>query len=208
MSDLKHRSEPWRYERVYPLQNGNMWCAVFDGENRIDVCLFWCEEGDAKRVVECVNALAGIINPELWVKQAQAMLANIMAFEHPEMKLGESKLDFIFKLLAERDAVKNSFITNSFMAGVEAIGKLKSLEPMLNRIHELNEHSRKEYLQLREKMDSLKKDREDAIKGMQELIHSTTVEIAERNGFAPQRDKLCQLYDRLQYGTPNAGGGQ
>ena len=88
-------------------------------------------EHTPERIVECVNAFEGIEDPKefmyfvkklklddfervsnenkrlkKWQADAMKILKKIMDFEHPEMKLGESKIDFILKLAPQRDELQ------------------------------------------------------------------------------------------------------
>lgn len=120
MSELKHTPEPWETHNVYG--------SIAPGINskKGDCVLVWKHKNDAfdtglygnleqtqanaDRIVACVNACAGKPNPERWIKEAESMLQKIYDFEHPELKLGESKLEFILKLAAERDNLLNALI--------------------------------------------------------------------------------------------------
>ena len=62
----KHTKEPWEL-----VKNANN--ELFNGKS--DECRWFifedCLQKDAQRIVACVNALAGIDNPEEWVENAK-----------------------------------------------------------------------------------------------------------------------------------------
>jgi hypothetical protein len=58
-------------------------------------------EVDWKRAVECVNAMQGKTNPIQWMNEAHEILLKVFEFEHPEMKLGESKIDFMLRFIKQ-----------------------------------------------------------------------------------------------------------
>lgn len=79
MSEQKWPKEPWERGSVFER-------AVFDadGENVIDDAQLEVVE----RIVSCVNALAGIRDPEAWVKLAKEAI-EIATREYPGSKLAE-----------------------------------------------------------------------------------------------------------------------
>lgn len=103
MSDLKHTPEPWVQNLVGNMIKANNLIIAVTGS---DKTTFNTDVNNAARIVDCVNACKGKPNPERWIKEAEAMLQKVYDFEHPEMKIGESKLEFILKLAAERDKLK------------------------------------------------------------------------------------------------------
>jgi hypothetical protein len=108
-----------------------MVCKVSDMENLNEL-----DMANAKRIIDCVNAMAGKPNPEMWVKQADEMLDKVIAFDHQSIKLGDSKLDGLLRLAKERDMLRDALqhIENSEMRTTSAwrianatLEKLKTL---------------------------------------------------------------------------------
>lgn len=63
---------------------------------------------DAKRIIDCVNAMKGILYPSIWMPQAKAMLDKIYNFNPPGLKIGESRLEAI--LLAAQATANKTII--------------------------------------------------------------------------------------------------
>lgn len=103
MSNTKHTPEPWKHAE--PSLAG--WVEILNNEYDTIGSMYMKtpneNEANAARIVACVNACAGKPNPIRWVKEADEMLTKVIAFEHPEMKLGDSRLDTLLKFAAQRD---------------------------------------------------------------------------------------------------------
>lgn len=56
--------------------------------------------------------------------------------------------------------------------------------------------------------DWMRVERSALLAALKGIIDNTTVEFAAANGFGEERNKACEVYDRIMWGTPNAGGAQ
>ena len=102
MGGQQHQREPWvlvfKGEFIVSAEN-RIVCQFFNkrDENFIDY------NANADRIVACVNAMAGKPAPERWVSEAEAILNSIYSFEHPQLKLGSSKVEVLLQMAKERD---------------------------------------------------------------------------------------------------------
>lgn len=67
------------------------------------------QQANVQRIVACVNAMKGIEDPERWMQEAKNIIDRIIDYSHPEMKLGDSKLEALFRHAKERDRLRESF---------------------------------------------------------------------------------------------------
>ncbi len=58
------------------------------------------------------------------------------------------------------------------------------------------------------KLKLISSERYELLAALKGIIDNTTVEFAAANGFGEERNKVCEVYDRIMLGTPNAGGAQ
>lgn len=132
MGKQKHTPGPWvECRHSKPVL---MLASISDSEGRrvAEVYNYHNAEANAARIVACVNACEGKPNPEQWVKECEQILDKLIDFNHPLIKVGESRLDGLIKLAKERDELLASlkeikkFVDNDFPPKVE-IGK-RSLE--------------------------------------------------------------------------------
>jgi DNA-binding sugar fermentation-stimulating protein len=137
MSDLKHTPEPWiQQEHVILSSNFDTnisYSTNKDSNGRYSLAIPIEQTlANKARIVACVNACAGKPYPELWIKQAEEILEKVVSFEHPEMKLGESKIDTLIKMAAERDAYKE-LLTDIVKSGDTAmlVGHWERAEKLL-----------------------------------------------------------------------------
>lgn len=73
MSEQKHTPEPWHQFAFEVYDDDN--CIIADCGYAADVFGKEGMKANAARIVACVNALAGIENPEEWVKEAKELIA-------------------------------------------------------------------------------------------------------------------------------------
>lgn len=59
-----------------------------------------------------------------------------------------------------------------------------------------------------ESYDQLRVEHSALLASLKGMIYNTTVEFAAINGFGEERNKACEVYDRIMRGTTNAGGDQ
>ena len=74
MAEQKHTPEPW-HQFAFEVYDGDN-CIIADCGYAEDIIGKDGMKANAARIVACVNALAGIENPEEWVKQAKLLMAN------------------------------------------------------------------------------------------------------------------------------------
>lgn len=104
-----HTTEPWRVEYkqtgTYIFSNEpNLLLLSMSHTNSTKVC-----NENAQRIVACVNAMEGIANPERWMQEAKNIIDRIIDYSHPEMKLGDSKIEALFRHAKERDRLREAF---------------------------------------------------------------------------------------------------
>lgn len=112
---MDHTPEPWAKDGVAIKAIGHSGNEII---TVIDCSLMGNSSSPAlhanlKRIISCVNAMSMIGEPENWIietgrwlKEAKETLKEITEFDHPEMKIGQSKSEFLLKLASERDEFK------------------------------------------------------------------------------------------------------
>lgn len=130
MEEAKHTPEPWW---TNGREIGDMPMMYTKISNSISGNSYEEAEANAHRIVACVNACEGITNEELnsgggfwgravsrqkeaierltkerdelakWKEEAMEIFNPIITFEHPELKVGDSKTEMLIKLAKQRD---------------------------------------------------------------------------------------------------------
>lgn len=107
MGQQQHTPEPWRLHDadsttiMADTKSGEVKLIADCGTSRNNT--FSEMQSNTKRIVSCVNAMAGKPAPERWVSEAEAILNSIYSFEHPQLKLGSSKVEVLLQMAKERE---------------------------------------------------------------------------------------------------------
>lgn len=124
MSDFKHTPEPWylvggnkiyRRPQIDLYEYSGLEGKGVAGDKAIAIAdKGWYGKDDnhfphfenAARIVACVNACAGLPYPQEWISEAKAILNKVVDFEHPELTVGDSRIDTLLRFAKERDQLK------------------------------------------------------------------------------------------------------
>lgn len=98
---MNHTPEPWNFGGVCEIYKDNILIADFGYDDVPEKMNLELLQSNAKRAVECVNAMQGKTNPIQWMNEAHEILLKVFEFEHHEMKLGESKIDFMLRFIKQ-----------------------------------------------------------------------------------------------------------